>query len=161
MIFVFLGFLHSLPSQAHAQAHPFPLCLTGGIYFDQSCNTATQGTPLKHLCLGPMLRSVSVSIVSPLFPPGPDPEPGSYTRGVSGPDLTCGCGCGCGWHFYFLILIFAFCVFKPDTIVVFHYQYWARQMVYIAHTVPYPSLTSRYHIKHKNVCLQIAKVGMV
>ena len=58
-----------------------------------------------------------------VFPPGTDP--GSQTKGASGPALTC----GCGWHFSVWLLIFAFCVFKADNIVVFllsvlQYWYW-------------------------------------
>ena len=62
----------------------------------------------------------------PSLPPGPDP--GSQTRGtlqyicsvVVHSVLTC----GCGWHFSVWLLMFAFCVFKPDTIVVFHSRCW-------------------------------------
>ena len=59
----------------------------------------------------------------PSLPPGPDP--GSQTMWalhtvVVHTALTC----GCGWHFSVWLLMFAFCVFKPDTIVVFHSRCW-------------------------------------
>ena len=65
----FLCFLPPLPSQAEAQAHPFPLCLTVGLSFDRVFNSVTQGTTLKHLCFVPRPRAVPVSIVSPFVSP--------------------------------------------------------------------------------------------
>ena len=136
----FLVCLHPLPSQAQAQAqaqaHPCPLCLTAGLSFDRSCNLVTQGTRLKHLCLGPRPRSVPVPIMSPFASPWSWPW---FTDHV-GSTYCSGTYCPHLWLWLALFsLTFDVCLLRfqaryhccfPLSVLVLAVEYWTRNGLY-------------------------------